>query len=88
MNRAVFCSYLQRQAAGLDSPPYPGEIGQRIYDHISQEAWREWQKRQIMLINERKLNLSLPEDRRFLEQSMVQFLFEGAQPVVAGYTPE
>ena len=65
----------------------PGEIGKRIFDHISQEAWSEWQKKQTMLINEKKLSMMNPEHRKLLEQEMVQFLFEGKDVHIEGYTP-
>ncbi len=88
MARIVNCVYLNKQAEGLDFQLYPGEIGKRIFDSISKEAWGVWQKKQTMLINENKLNMMNAEDRRFIEKNMVEFLFEGKDVRVEGYVPE
>ncbi|PSJ40057.1 oxidative damage protection protein [Zobellella taiwanensis] len=87
MSRTVFCQRLQKEADGLDFQLYPGELGKRIFDNISKEAWAEWQKKQTMLINEKKLNMMNAEHRQLLEQEMVAYLFEGADVKIEGYTP-
>ncbi|ATZ73755.1 oxidative damage protection protein [Idiomarina sp. X4] len=87
MSRTVFCEYLQKDAEGLDFQLYPGELGERIFNHISKEAWAEWQKKQTMLINEKRLNMMDPNDREFLEQQMTDFLFEHKDVHIEGYTP-
>lgn len=87
MSRVVFCQRLQKEADGLDFQLYPGELGKRIYDNISKEAWADWQKKQTMLINENKLNMMEPTARQFLEQSMSAYLFEGVEPTIEGYVP-
>lgn len=87
MSRTIFCQRLQKEAEGLDFQLYPGELGKRIYDHISKEAWADWQKKQTMLINEKKLNMMNAEHRQLLEQEMVAYLFEGADVKIDGYTP-
>lgn len=87
MSRTVFCQKLQKDADGLDFQLYPGELGKRIFDGISKEAWAEWQKKQTMLINENKLNMMQPEARSFLEEQMVGYLFEGKEPDIEGYVP-
>ncbi|RUO64868.1 oxidative damage protection protein [Idiomarina ramblicola] len=87
MSRTVFCEHFQKDAEGLDFQLYPGELGERIFNHISKEAWSEWQKKQTMLINEKRLNMMDPTDREFLEQQMTGFLFEGKDPQIEGYTP-
>lgn len=87
MSRTVFCALLQREAEGLDFQLYPGELGQRIYNEISKEAWSQWMTKQTMLINEKKLNMMDPEARELLEQEMVKFLFEGQDIKIDGYTP-
>ncbi|ART82918.1 oxidative damage protection protein [Oceanisphaera profunda] len=87
MSRTVFCQRLQKEAEGLDFQLYPGELGKRIYDNISKEAWVAWQQKQTMLINEKKLNMMNTEHRQLLEQEMVAYLFEGADVKVEGYTP-
>jgi Fe-S cluster biosynthesis and repair protein YggX len=64
-------------AEGLERPPYPGELGQRVFDNISKEAWQLWLQQQTILINENRLSLADPKSRVFLEEQMVKFLFEG-----------
>ena len=88
MSRTVFCQHLQKEAEGLGYQLYPGEIGKRIFDNICKEAWGHWQKKQTMLINEKKMNMMNPDDRAFLESAMVAYLFEGKEPEIEGYTPE
>lgn len=87
MSRTVFCARLQKEAEGLDFQLYPGELGKRIFDNISKEAWAEWQSKQTMLINEKKLNMMDPEHRKIVEQEMEKFLFEGQDVQIDGYTP-
>lgn len=87
MSRTVFCERLKKEADGLDFQLYPGELGKRIFDNISKEAWAEWQKKQTMLINENKLNMMEPTARQFLEEQMQGFLFEGKEPNIEGYVP-
>ncbi|MGQ4275444.1 oxidative damage protection protein [Pseudidiomarina sp. E22-M8] len=87
MSRTVYCQYLNKEAEGLDFQMYPGELGQKIYESISKEAWAEWQKKQTMLINEKRLNLMDPKSREFLEEQMKAFLFEGQDIEIEGYTP-
>jgi len=66
---------LGREAEGLPKPPYPGDLGQRIYENISREAWQGWMQHQTMLINEYRLSVVDPESRKFLEKEMRKFLF-------------
>ena len=87
MSRTVFCLRLKKEAPGLDFQLYPGELGKRIFDNISKEAWADWQKKQVMLINEKKLNMMNPEDRKVLEKEMINFLFEGKDVHIEGFTP-
>ena len=87
MSRTVFCQNLKKDADGLVFQLYPGEIGKRIFDNISQEAWSIWQKKQTMLINEKKMNMMNADDRAFLEQAMVAYLFDGTEPTIDGYVP-
>ena len=88
MSRTVFCQYLNKEAEGLDFQLYPGELGKRIFDNISKQAWTEWQKKQTMLINERKLNMMDAEHRAMLEKEMQAFLFEGKDVKIDGYVPQ
>lgn len=84
MSRTIFCTFLQRDAEGQDFQLYPGDVGKRIYNEISKEAWGEWMKKQTMLINEKKLNMMNVDDRKLLEEEMIKFLFDVH---VEGYTP-
>ena len=87
MARTVCCEYLKQEAEGLDFQLYPGELGKRIFDSISKQAWSEWIKKQTMLVNEKKLSMMNPEHRKLLETEMVNFLFEGKEVVIDGYKP-
>jgi Fe-S cluster biosynthesis and repair protein YggX len=77
MARTVQCAYLGREAQGLDRVPYPGELGKRIYERISAEAWQAWLRHQTMLINEYRLSPIEPKARKFLVEEMEKFLFGG-----------
>ncbi len=80
MSHSVNCVKLNREAEGLDRKPYPGELGQRIYDNVSKEAWQEWLKHQTMLINENRISPVDPKARKYLEEQMEEFFFgEGAE---------
>ena len=80
MTKQVFCQYFQKELAGLEQPPYPGEIGQRIYNSVSKQAWQMWIEHQTMLINENKLSMVNPESRQYLQEEMIKFFFgEGSQ---------
>ena len=87
MSRTVFCVKLQREAEGLERPPYPGDLGRRIFEGISKEAWQGWLEHQKMLVNEYRLNLADSRARRYLtEQTERHFFGEGAE-VASGYIP-
>ena len=88
MNRTVQCTKLDKQAEGLDFPPYPGDLGQRIFDNISKEAWQMWMNHQTMLINERQLSMIDPKAREYLTTEMEKFLFGGDFDQIEGYVPE
>ena len=85
MARMVRCVKLGREAEGLDFAPLPGEVGQRIYDRVSKQAWQEWLAHQTMLINENRLNIRDPEARRFLSAEMEKHLFGEGSEKPAGY---
>ncbi|WP_455380614.1 oxidative damage protection protein [Acidihalobacter prosperus] len=87
MTRMVQCSYLGKEAEGLDRPPYPGEIGKKIYLEVSKEAWQLWLRHQTMLINEYRLSPVDPKARKFLEEEMERFLFGGEANKPEGYVP-
>jgi Fe-S cluster biosynthesis and repair protein YggX len=75
MSRTVQCVVLKRAAPGLDRPPYPGPLGQRIFEQVSKEGWDRWRAHQTMLINEYRLTPVEPKARKFLEGEMEKFLF-------------
>lgn len=85
MNRIITCEKLGVEAEGLSSPPLPGALGVRIYEHISQKAWDLWLNHQTMLINEYKLSLIDKKSRDFLMQEMEKFLFGGEAELPPGY---
>jgi Fe-S cluster biosynthesis and repair protein YggX len=88
MPRTVHCVKLGREAEGLDFPPYPGELGRRIYDSVSKEAWQQWLQLQTMLVNENRLNLADKKARDYLkEQTEKHFFGEGADRA-SGYVPK
>ena len=87
MSRIVQCIKLGRAAEGLDLPPYPGELGRRIYENVSKEAWAAWLKQQTMLVNENRLNLADPRARKYLAQQMENHFFGKGADVASGYVP-
>ena len=87
MSRTIFCTFLQRDAEGQDFQLYPGDLGKRIYNEISKEAWKQWQQKQTMLINEKKLNMMNAEHRALLQTEMEKYLFEDGEVQIEGYVP-
>ncbi len=87
MPRMIHCVKLGKEAEGLDFPPVPGELGKKLWENVSKEAWAAWQKHQTMLVNENRLNLADARARKYLLTQLEQYFFgEGAdQPV--GYVP-
>ena len=88
MTRMIQCQKLGKEAEGFEFAPYPGELGKKIYEHISKEAWQLWLNHQTMLINEYRLSMLDPKARAFLATEMEKFLFGGGSAAPAGYTPE
>ncbi len=87
MTRIIFCQKLQKEAEGLATLTYPGELGKRIYANISKEAWQLWIEHQTRLINEYRLNLMEAKSRQFLSQEMEKFLFGEGSVSPSGYVP-
>ena len=85
MPRKITCVFLNREAEGLDKPPYPGDLGQRLYNNISREAWQQWLERSVMIINEYQLNSAHLNDQDSIEKHMLGFLFNEGQH---GQVPE
>ena len=88
MSRKVKCVLLGVESDGLDYAPYPGELGRRIYEHVSQQAWQQWLAHQTMLINEYRLTPIEPRARKFLEDEMEKFFFGSGSARPEGYNPE
>ena len=87
MARMVKCIKLGREAEGLDTAPYPGELGKRLYENVSKEAWQQWLRHQTMLINENRLNLADARARKYLAEQLEQHFFGHGADVAAGYVP-
>ena len=87
MTRTVQCVILKREAPGLDRPPYPGPLGQRIFENVSREGWSRWIKHQVMLINEYRLTPVDPKARKFLEAEMEKYFFGPGAALPADYKP-
>lgn len=87
MSRTVFCQKLQKELPGLNTPTYPGDLGQRIYQEISLQAWQMWLQHQTMLINEKRLSVIEPDTRAYLAGEMEKFLFGGDYDKPEGYIP-
>ncbi len=87
MVRMVQCVKLGREAEGLDYPPYPGELGKRIYEKVSREAWAGWIKHQTMLVNENRLNLADIKARKYLAEQMEAHFFGAGAEKPIGYVP-
>ena len=87
MARMVHCVKLGREADGMDFPPYPGELGKRIFENVSKEAWQGWIGHQTMLVNENRLNLSDIKARKYLAEQMEAHFFGAGADKAAGYVP-
>jgi len=87
MARTVHCVKLGTEAEGLDRQPYPGELGKRVYENVSKQAWQQWLSHQTMLINEYRLTPFEPKARKFLEEEMEKFFFVGGSQAPEGYKP-
>ncbi len=88
MARTVSCIKLGKQAEGLERAPYPGDLGQRILQQVSQQAWQQWLAHQTMLINEYRLTPINPKHRKYLETEMEKYFFGEGSAAPAGYIAE
>lgn len=86
--RTVFCVKLQKELPGLDNPPWPGEVGQRVFEHVSAEAWKLWEERQKMILNEYRLMPWQKEGQELIKKHMEEFLFGESAALPPGYQPE
>ncbi len=87
MTRMVQCVKLEQEAEGLARQPYPGELGKRIFENVSKQAWQMWLKHQTMLINEYRLTPIEPKAREFLEAEMEKFFFGEGSAKPKEYVP-
>ena len=87
MTRMVKCVLLGSEAEGLEYAPYPGELGQRIWQNVSKEAWQRWLEHQTILINEYRLSPIEPEARKYLETEMEKFFFGGGSAAPQEFVP-
>jgi Fe-S cluster biosynthesis and repair protein YggX len=85
MSRTVFCCKLQEEAEGMKKPPFPGSLGDRIFNDVSQKAWNMWLAHQTMLINEYRLNLLEIKSREFLKEEMQKYFFGEGSEKPLGY---
>ena len=88
MSRTVQCVKLGKEAEGLAAPPYPGELGKRIYLNISKQAWQEWMGHQTILINENRLSAMDPKAQAFLKEEMERFLFGDGGELPEQFVPK
>jgi Fe-S cluster biosynthesis and repair protein YggX len=87
MSRTVQCLKLKQEAEGLDFPPYPGEMGTKIWQSISKQAWQGWLDVQTRLVNENRLNLADARARKYLKEQMEKHLFEDIDVEAQGFVP-
>lgn len=88
MTRQVFCEKLKQEAEGLSAPPFPGPLGEKIFNQISKQAWQMWLSHQTMLINEYRLSLIDPKAREFLLEEMKKYFFGEGSQAPSGYVPQ
>jgi len=86
--RMVKCALLKKELPGLEEPPWPGELGKRIYENVSQEAWTLWEDRLRMLVNEYRLNLANRQAQEIIEEQMQSFFFGQDAGLPPGYSGE
>ena len=88
MSNIIFCEFLKQELPSLESPPFPGELGEKIHQHISKQAWKQWLAHQTMLINEYRLSLIDPNAREFLRTEMGKYFFGQGSEKPSGYVGE
>ena len=88
MTRMVNCVKIGRELPGMDTPPFPGELGDRIYENVSQQGWDLWKEHQVLIINHYGLVLADPQARQFLMEQLEEFFFGADAQMPEGWTPE
>ena len=87
MARMVNCIKLGREAEALDLPPMPGELGKKLWENVSKEAWQQWIKLQTMIINENRLSLADPQHRKYLAEQVTKHFFGEGADQISGFVP-
>ena len=88
MTKQVFCVKLKKSLDGLSSQPFPGPLGARVFEQVSQTAWKQWLSHQTMLINEYRLSLIDPKAREFLHEEMEKYFFGEGSATPSGFSPD
>ena len=88
MSRTVKCVKLGKELPGLDAAPWPGELGQRVFDNVSAEAWKMWEERMKMILNEYRLLPFQKEAQDLVAKQMEEFFFGASQALPPDYTPQ
>ena len=88
MTREIDCAKLKKTLPGLTKTPFPGPLGEKIFNQVSQEAWKMWISHQTMLINEYRLSLIDPNSREFLHKEMEKYFFGEGSELPAGFLPK
>nr|CAA6826220.1 MAG: FIG001341: Probable Fe(2+)-trafficking protein YggX [uncultured Thiotrichaceae bacterium] len=88
MTRMVECVLLKREAEGLERLTYPGDLGKRVFENVSKEAWQKWLGHQTILMNEYRLSPINPKDRKFMEEEMDKFFFGEGASAVDNFKPQ
>jgi Fe-S cluster biosynthesis and repair protein YggX len=86
--RTVFCQKFQKELPGLNAPPWPGELGQRIFENISVDAWKMWEERMKMILNEYRLMPWQKEAQQLIAKHMEDFFFGEGAALPPGYVPQ
>ena len=87
MTKQLFCAKLNQEAEAMSAQPFPGALGEKIFNHISKQAWKMWLAHQTMLINEYRLNLMDPKAREFLKEEMEKYFFGEGSDKPSGFNP-
>ena len=86
--RTVYCVKFQKTLPALDAPPWPGELGQRIFENVSAQAWKLWEDRQKMILNEYRLMPWQKEAQELIGRQMEDFFFGAGAALPPGYVPQ
>jgi Fe-S cluster biosynthesis and repair protein YggX len=88
MSRTVFCAKLKKDLPGLDEAPWPGELGKRIFENVSAPAWKMWEDRMKMILNEYRLMPWQKEAQELMARQMEEFFFGESSALPPGYAPQ